>query len=151
MIQKIAKRNGDLEDFDRSRIESAVLLAADAVGEVDKSFIPTFTDNVIRDMEHVFTELLVHRVPSVEDVQDIVERNLVRSNRFEMAKAYILYREKRREEREEKHEKLAQQFEKHSLMVTKAHGDKERFDAGKLRKILTSARSVLNRSAGLRI
>ncbi len=135
MIQKIAKRNGDLEDFDRSRIESAVLLAADAVGEVDKSFIPTFTDNVIRDMEHVFTELLVHRVPSVEDVQDIVERNLVRSNRFEMAKAYILYREKRREEREEKHEKLAQQFEKHSLMVTKAHGDKERFDAGKLRKI----------------
>lgn len=135
MIQKIAKRNGDLEDFDRTRIESAILLAADAVGETDKSFISALTDNVIRDMEHVFTELLVHRSPSVEDVQDIVERNLVRSNHFEVAKAYILYREKRKEEREERHEKLAQQFEKHSLMVTKSNGERERFDPQKLRKI----------------
>lgn len=135
MIQKITKRNGDITDFDRARIENAILLAADAVGEADKNFIPALTDNVIRDLEHVFTELLVHRVPSVEDIQDIVERNLVRSNHFEVAKAYILYREKRKEEREERHEKLARQFEKHSLMVTKANGDKERFDVNKLRKI----------------
>jgi len=135
MIQKVTRRNGDMVDFDRTRIESALLLAADAVGERDKSFISALTANVIRDMEHVFTELLVHRAPSVEDVQDIVERNLVRSNKFEVAKAYILYREKRKEEREEKHEKLAQQFEKHSLMVTKTNGEKERFDVNKLRKI----------------
>ena len=86
MIQKIAKRNGDITDFDRTRIESAVLLAADSVGEADKSFIPALTDNVIRDLEHVFTELLVHRIPSVEDIQDIVERNLVRSNHLDVYK-----------------------------------------------------------------
>ncbi len=122
-------------EFDRSRIESAILLAADAVGEIDKSYISLLTDDVVKDVEHVFTELLVHRVPSVEDVQDIVERHLVRANKFEVAKAFILYREKRKEEREEKHEKLTQQFEKHSLMVTKSNGTKERFDVNKIRKI----------------
>jgi ribonucleotide reductase alpha subunit len=51
---------------------------------------------VIQDMERVYGEIFVNRVPTVEDVQDIVERELVKANHFELAKAYILYRQERK-------------------------------------------------------
>jgi ribonucleoside-diphosphate reductase alpha chain len=134
-ITKIKKRNGELVPFDRARIEHAVELACDAVGEIDKSFIPTMTDYVLHDLEHLCDPEAPECIPSVEEVQDVVERNLVKLNKFEIAKSYILYREKRKEEREEKHEKLIKQFEKKSLKVTKADGSKETFDLAKTKAV----------------
>ena len=99
-IEKILRRDGELAPFNRSRIENAIALACDAIGETDKSFIPELTDLIIADIEHVYTEIFVNRTPSVEDVQDIVEQNLVKTNRFELAKSYIIYRENRKRERE---------------------------------------------------
>lgn len=138
-LTKIKKRDGEIAEFDRSRIEKAIELACDAIGETDKSFIPELTDAIVRDLEHVFLDILINRTPTIEDVQDIVERNLVRANRFELAKAYILYRKRRNEEREEKKEQLIEQFENRSLKVTKADGSKENFDLGKIRAVFERA------------
>ncbi|MBP9751791.1 MAG: ribonucleoside-diphosphate reductase subunit alpha [Candidatus Moranbacteria bacterium] len=138
-LTKIRRRDGEVVDFDRSRIENAIRLACDAIGETDKSFIPTLTDAVVRDAEHVFTDIFVNRTPAVEDIQDIVERNLVKANKFELAKAYIIYRAERKEERAEKQEKLIEQFENRSLKVTKSDGSKEVFDLNKIRAVFDRA------------
>lgn len=130
-LEKIRRRDGEVIPFDRKRIEHAIELACDAIGQTDKSFIPTVTDAVITDLDRVFGEIFVNRVPTVEDVQDIVERELVKANHFELAKAYILYRQDRKKEREEKHERLVREFEEKTLKVTKADGSKEYFDVKK--------------------
>lgn len=138
-IEKIKKRDGEIIDFDRTRIEHAIILACDAIGETEKEFIPELTDAVIHDVEHVFNDIFINRIPSVEDIQDIVERHLVKLNHFEVAKAYILYRERRTEEREEKKEQLVREFEKHTLKVTKSNGTKETFDIKKLKLVFDRA------------
>ena len=53
-ISTIRKRNGELADFDRTRIEEAILAAATAVNESDKSFIPAVTDFIVKDLDHVY-------------------------------------------------------------------------------------------------
>lgn len=138
-ISRVKRRDGEVVDFDRSRIESAIALACDAVGETEKGFIPKLVDDIIHDLGHLYDGDTELRTPSVEEVQNLVEKHLVKANKYEVAKAYILYRERRSEEREERKEKLIQQFEKHSLKVTKANGDKELFDIEKLRTLFDRA------------
>ncbi len=136
---QVRRRNGELVDFDRTRIEQAILSAVQAVGEPDTSFIPVVTDFVVKDLEQVYGEIFAHRTPSVEDIQDIVERNLVKFNKFEVAKHYILYRAEREEERVEGHKKLVKEFEKNKLKVTKSNGKKELFDIEKIKKLFDFA------------
>ncbi|MBP9779039.1 ribonucleoside-diphosphate reductase subunit alpha [Candidatus Gracilibacteria bacterium] len=138
-LTRIRKRNDEVVDFDRKRIEEAIELACNAVGEIDKSFIPVVTDFIVKDLDHVYTEIFVNRLPSVEDVQDIVERNLMKFNKFEVAKEYIIYRASKKEERVEAHEKLVKKFEKNGFKVTKSNGSKEEFDYGKIEKMFKMA------------
>lgn len=138
-IDKVRRRDGELISFDRSRIEDAICLACGAIGEKDTSFVPGLTDSIVKDIKHVFSEIFPNRTPSVEDIQDIVERNLVKSNHFELAKAYILYREQKRSERAEKHAKLIEEFEQNQLTVTKKDGSKEVFDPKKLKAVFDRA------------
>ncbi|QQR78521.1 MAG: ribonucleoside-diphosphate reductase subunit alpha [Candidatus Moraniibacteriota bacterium] len=138
-VEKIRRRDGEIIPFDRGRIEHAIELACDAIAITDKAFIPAVTDAVIQDMERVYGEIFVNRIPTVEDVQDIVERELVKANHFELAKAYILYRQERKQEREERHERLVREFEEKTLKVTKSDGSKEYFDVKKLRTVFDRA------------
>lgn len=138
-ITQIRRRDGELVDFDRTRIETAIESAVDEVGESDKSFISVITDFIVKDLEHVYGEVFINRIPSVEDIQDIVERNLMKFNKYEVAKAYILYRAAKQEQREEKKEKLVEQFEKNKLKVTKTNGEKEYFDPEKIRAVFAIA------------
>jgi ribonucleoside-diphosphate reductase alpha chain len=138
-VEKIRRRDGEVIPFDRSRIEHAIELACDALAITDKAFIPELTDKVIQDIERVYSEIFVNRIPTVEDIQDIVERELVKSNRFDLAKAYILYRQERKKEREERHERLVREFEEKTLKVTKSDGSKEYFDIKKLRAVFDRA------------
>jgi ribonucleoside-diphosphate reductase alpha chain len=138
-VEKIRRRDGEIIPFDRVRIERAIELACDAIGMTDKSFIPAVTDEVVKDLNNIYGEIFVNRVPTVEDIQDIVERELVKANFFDLAKSYILYREERRKERAERHERLVREFEEKTLKVTKADGSKERFDVNKLRVVFDRA------------
>ncbi len=138
-LEKIRRRDGEIIPFDRKRIEHAIELACDAIAVTDKSFIPAVTDAVITDLDRVYGEIFVNRVPTVEDVQDIVERELVKANHFELAKAYILYRQERKIEREEKHERLVREFEEKTLKVTKSNGSKEYFNVKKIKAVFDRA------------
>lgn len=138
-VEKIRRRDGEIIPFERTRIERAIELACDAIGMTDKSFIPAVTDEVVKDLNNIYGEIFVNRVPTVEDIQDIVERELVKANFFDLAKSYIIYREERRKERAEKHERLVREFEEKTLKVTKADGSKERFDVNKLRVVFDRA------------
>lgn len=68
----------------------------------------------------------------MEDVQDIVERNLMKFNKFEVAKEYIIYRASKKEERVEAHEKLVKKLKKMDSKLRKQMEQK---------RILTSKRS----------
>ena len=138
-LSTIRRRNGELTEFDRTRIEDAILAAATAVNEADKSFVPVVTDFIVKDLDHVYSEVFTNRIPSVEDVQDIVERNLMKFNKFEVAKQYIIYRATRQDERVEAHEKLVKKFEKNGFKVMKTNGNKEDFDFEKIEKMFAMA------------
>lgn len=134
-ITKIKKRSGVIIPFDPKRIEDAVIHACGAVGGVETTFVPDLTKSVIADLEEKFEDSGVDCIPSVEDIQDAVERNLVAANQYEVAKTYILYRKKHAEEREEQKERVIEQFEQHSLQVVKSNGKKEDFDIEKIKKV----------------
>lgn len=97
-LYKIQKRNGAIVDFEPEKIRLAILKAAEAVGEKDPLITETLLKEVLVDLEEQFGE----QIPSVEEVQDVVEDVLIRYDYAEIAKAYILYREKRREAREDR-------------------------------------------------
>ena len=88
--RRLIKRDGSEVLFDSGRIEAAVLRALVAVGEDDSGFA--------RDVAEVVTLALASRPgdpPGVEQVQDLVEQALVEMGRAKVARAYILYRDRR--------------------------------------------------------
>lgn len=97
-IYKIQKRNGTIVDFDIKKIENAIASAAKAVGNTDQAVPFTLAKEVNLKLEEQYQD----GVPTVEGTQDIVEQVLIQYGYAEMAKAYILYREKRREVRDKK-------------------------------------------------
>lgn len=89
MIEKIIKRDGSIVLFDRRKITFAILQAAVAVGGRDKKTAEAVTDDVIRLLKmRTFTGTY----PTVEEVQDLVEKCLIERGHAKTAKAYILYR-----------------------------------------------------------
>lgn len=99
VIKHIRKREGNIVPFDITRISNAISKAMIAAGEGGQKDV----EHISR---HVLTELLTVRskkkdfVPSVEQIQDIVEEQLILEGFAKTAKAYILYRKKRAELRE---------------------------------------------------
>lgn len=92
-ISKIQKRNGEIVDFNLSKIRNAIFAAAQAVGGQDEVESQRLSSLV----EAVLSETYGASIPSVEDIQDIVEKILIEEGHAKTAKAYILYRKKREE------------------------------------------------------
>jgi len=93
----VRKRGGAIVPFDAERIEKAVAKAIKASGEQNAEHAPMLVkDAVLRDLGHILQHNK-HYVPVVEEVQDLVERQLILHRYANAAKAYILYREKRSE------------------------------------------------------
>ena len=90
-VESITKRDGTLAPFDENKIYNAILKAGTSTGEFDSSDAWLLTAQVMKVINHKFTESL----PSIEQIQDIVEQVLISANYFATAKAYILYRDKR--------------------------------------------------------
>ncbi len=134
-ITTIRKRTGDVVDFDRQRIEKAIEKAALSHNHHDLSFIIPLTDEVVKHMEESFASNS-EEVLSVEKVQDLVEKTLMEQGFYEIAKAYILYREKQKEEREVE---ILEKMEKKEMMVTKRNGEQESFSPQKLKKAIERA------------
>lgn len=97
MPSKIRKRDGRIVDFKPSKIAVAIGKAFTAVGEEDGEVAGRLAEAVVEILN-----ARIKGVPSVEDVQDIVEEVLIKHGHAKAAKAYILYRQKRAELREAK-------------------------------------------------
>lgn len=99
-ITLIRKRDGRVVDFNPGKITSAVYKAVKAVGGTDRKIAEDVTDKVVTIVNYQFDE---KSIPSVEEIQDIVERVLIKSGYDKTSKAYILYREQHKRIREIKH------------------------------------------------
>jgi uridine kinase len=91
-FDQVVKRTGDVVPFNPDRITNAIYRAAVAVGGRDRELAEELTEEVIEVLESTYPET---HVPTVEEIQDIVERVLIRNGHATTAKAYILYREER--------------------------------------------------------
>ena len=96
MITMIKKRDGRQVPFNIEKIANAIFKAAQTVGGNDYSEAMMLADKVCQCL----SEEIIGRNPSVEEVQDMVEKVLVEEGHAKTAKAYILYRADRTRARE---------------------------------------------------
>jgi ribonucleoside-diphosphate reductase alpha chain len=97
-VSKIKKRDGRLVSFDETKIAGAIFKALEAVKRGDGDVAKQLSEDVVLILDERFED----KIPSVENIQDIVEEVLIRNGYADVAKAYILYRQKRAEIREYK-------------------------------------------------
>ncbi|MBX5321903.1 MAG: ribonucleoside triphosphate reductase [Candidatus Bathyarchaeota archaeon] len=97
MMKFVRKRDGRLEPFDQERITNAIWKAAKAVGGKDRELAKKLSNQVVAELKRRFGE---DGVPTVEEIQDIVEKILIENGHARTAKAYILYRKQHQDLRE---------------------------------------------------
>lgn len=132
-LSQIKKRSGEVTDFDGSKIEVAISKAyVDVNFKANETLTREIAKAVVADLDQNFDG----RVPSVEDVQNTVERKLMEQGLFEVAKSYIIYRYEHTKERQAKKAEVLQKADANQLMITKRNGNKEAFALEKLQKSL---------------
>ena len=138
---KIIRRNGAVVGFEPSKISIAVTKAFLAVNGGQgaasarvRELVEQLTSNVV--------SALVRRQPAggtfhIEDIQDQVELSLMRSGEHDVARAYVLYRAKRTEERAQ--QQPAKTEIDHPEIHILADGQRVLLDHDKLKKMITAA------------
>ena len=135
-IAKIITRDKSVVDFYPDKITTAIRKAFIEVRKtVDENILVALTAAVVKELEQRFPEA----TPSVEHLQDLVEKHLMQSGYFDVAKAYILYRYEHAKERAAKKQENIEKIEHNALTVTKRSGKKELFSMDKLRASLMHA------------
>lgn len=114
-IRRVRKRDGREVPFDKGKIRAAVLAAQVAVGENDPAFAGEVADLVELALRRRYAwtgrgpeeggggifaggeeeTTQVEAIPEIEEIQDLVEIGLIELGRAAVAKAYILYRDRR--------------------------------------------------------
>ncbi|MCW7074522.1 MAG: anaerobic ribonucleoside-triphosphate reductase [Candidatus Methanospirare jalkutatii] len=95
-FKKIRKRDGRIEEFKAEKITNAIAKAGAATGEFDREVAKKLTIKVLSLAE----EVIKSDIPTVEEIQDIVEEVLLTSPYKKTAKAYIIYRDQHAKIRE---------------------------------------------------
>ncbi|MGI6452908.1 MAG: ribonucleoside triphosphate reductase [Syntrophomonadaceae bacterium] len=95
-ISKIKKRDGRMVPFQKEKITKAIFKAAQAVGGEDYDLAMALTEKVVEIAQYVNED----QIATVEDIQDLVEKVLVKNGHYKTAKAYILYRKQHENIRE---------------------------------------------------
>lgn len=95
MVKQIRKRDGKVETFQPEKITWAIFKAAQAVGGNDFSMAEQLCRQVVNTINQS-----AQGTPEIEQIQDMVEKVLIENGHAQTAKAYILYREKRKGARE---------------------------------------------------
>ena len=133
MIDTIKKRDGSIVSFEPQKISKAVEKAFIAVKhEYTDELLDSLTKQVLATVEEEFAE----QAPSVEDIQNIVEKKLVENNLYDIAKEYIIYRQKRQEERNEEEVERLKKIEKAEIKIKKRDGQMVAFDFHEVEKFL---------------
>ena len=137
----VIKRTGEVVDFDGGRIRVAISKAIRATappdqwGTLENGTLSAVVAAVVGEIDTRFTELY----PNVENIQDIVEKHLVKNGMYEIAKAYILYRAERQQAREQHKDQVAEQSLLGKLTVRARDGRVVLFDIAKLTRTIRDA------------
>lgn len=100
MIKRVIKRDGKTELYQLEKIHNAVK-------EAFKSCNQEPTDKFIEQLDEEISKFETslpedQESVSIEEIQDLIEKFLIKKNKFEVAKSFILYRDKRTRIREQK-------------------------------------------------
>ncbi len=129
MPEKVKKRNGIVVDFDPSKIKVAIVKAFMATrGGIEPELLDKLAGQAMGYVETRFAD----KVPSVEDIQNLVESVLMSGGYFDVAKNYIIYRYE--------HTKIRQESEPEdgpSIYVVKRSGQRQRFSVDKIKRTLS--------------
>ncbi|MBK5210867.1 MAG: ribonucleoside triphosphate reductase [Coriobacteriia bacterium] len=103
---EIITRHGESVAFDAQRITSAIEKAGFVTAEVDSQEAQLLTAQVLKVLKHRHMsqnaeESAAQALPSIEEIQDIVEQVLISADHFETARTYIVYREQRARARQD--------------------------------------------------
>jgi len=143
-IFKVKKRDGRIVDFEKSNIAKAIWKAAESVGDKDPSRSEELAEIVAKKLEVKYEGN--DDIPTVEDVQDIVEKTLIEEGHAKVAKSYILYRHKRADVRKMKLLLGVEDEVKMSLNAIKVMASRYLIKDSK-RKIIESTHQLFRRVA----
>ena len=97
IIKKIIKRSGEIADFDKSKIVKAIFRTTVAVDRENKALAEKLASLVVEEIGEKFH---ARSIPAIEEVQDIIEKVIIKNAHTKIAKSYILYRDQHRQLRE---------------------------------------------------
>jgi ribonucleoside-diphosphate reductase alpha chain len=137
----VIKRNGTTNIYDDAKIKIAITKAFLAV-QGDSAAVSDRIHEVVNQLTQQITSAFLQRWPAganihIEDIQDRVEIALMRSQEYEVATAYVLYRDQRRREREQNESQG--DFKKPELTVILHDGSRKPLDLAYLRSIIDRA------------
>jgi len=140
----VKTRDGKEVSFDPERIRLAVKKAFLANNISDELIFGSVTSDVVKILEAKYAPERdqPQGVPTIENIQDLVEIVLIQQGYVKIARAYILYREKHTEKRQEK---TLEDIRSAKLSVVKRTGGKATFDAEYIREQITKVSAGLNK------
>ena len=129
----VVKRSGEVVNFDSQRISNAIAAAIDASEKkYDSAKISEIVESIQDEIYDRFTEFY----PNVENIQDIVEKHLLRSDMLDVARRYIIYRAERTTEREKLKDNISRKAELGKLKIIKRDGTTVLFNPQKVRETI---------------
>lgn len=96
-VSKIRKRDGRIVDFNSDKIKQAIIKAFTASNNYDYSTVDKLVESVVNILNNRYGS---ENIPSIEDIQNVVEIILIHNDLPVVAKNYIIYREERSKSRE---------------------------------------------------
>ncbi len=142
---RVIKRNGSVVPYDEEKISIAITKAFLAV-EGGTAAASTRIHNKVNQLAHRVTTTFNTRMPSggtlhIEEIQDQVELELMRSEEREVARAYVLYREERTKARQEAEpqKEQAKTKEEPGIKITLDDGSESTLDIERLNRMVQEA------------
>ena len=141
---RVIKRNGAVVSYDAEKIAIAMTKAFLAV-EGGAAAASTRIHDKVNQYANSITDTFQRRMPSggtlhIEEIQDQVELELMRSGERKVARTYVLYREDRRSARKEEKKERKEESKKTSLLKVKLEdGTEETLDLERIRKVVKEA------------
>ena len=96
-MQRVIKRDGKITEFNSEKIKIAISKSAEKIGEMSEQDIDRITEIVVNKCERLSVDQI-----NVEQIQDLVEDTLLKSKFNRTAKSYILFRDQRTRNRDNK-------------------------------------------------
>ena len=95
--RQVIKRDDSIQEYSFSKIENAVMKAFKSVGKFSNEEV----DKFMQHLKGVFEKTIKDQI-TVEEIQDIIQKELIKKNKYDVVEAFIIYRKERAEARQEK-------------------------------------------------